>query len=95
MLKSVEFRYSEEKDAWLLKNRGIGFRKVIECIEAGHVLGVEKHPSEKYPRQYIATIEIGGYAHLVPFIQESDHVFLKTIIPSRKATKKYLGGKNG
>jgi len=35
---------------------------------------------------------VEGYACLVPFVEDDDIVFLKTIIPSRKMTKLYLGG---
>jgi hypothetical protein len=31
------------------------------------------------------------YVYLVPFVEDEHTVFLKTIIPGRKATKEYLG----
>jgi hypothetical protein len=31
-----------------------------------------------------------NYAYLVPFVEEEDYFFLKTAIPSRKATRDYL-----
>lgn len=94
MFEDVKFSFSAEKDAWLLEHRGIGFARVITLIEKGYVLGVEKHPSAKYLTQYIAAVSVDGYAYLVPFVKEGEQVFLKTIIPSRKATKKYLGGED-
>jgi len=54
------------------------------------------HPNKKkYPNQKILIIDVDEYAYLVPCVIDKDEYFLKTIIPSRKATKKYLGGKNG
>jgi len=35
-------------------------------------------------------LDIGNYAYLVPFVETESEIFLKTIIPSRKATRKYL-----
>ena len=37
-------------------------------------------------------VNVDGYAYLVPFVEDVQGVFLKTIIPSRKATKRYLNG---
>jgi hypothetical protein len=54
---------------------------------------VLEHPTpERYPRQRIAVVDVGGYAVLVPYVEGNDHLFLKTIIPSRKATRDYIGG---
>jgi hypothetical protein len=60
-------------------------------MEREDVLEIVDHPNQtKYPGQKIATVRLGDYAYLVPYIQESDEIFLKTIIPSRKATNKYV-----
>ncbi|HCZ10659.1 MAG TPA: hypothetical protein DHV16_00050 [Nitrospiraceae bacterium] len=60
-------------------------------MERGDVLETIEHPNQdKYPGQKIATVKIGDYAYLVPYVQESEDIFLKTIIPSRKATNKYV-----
>ncbi len=60
----------------------------------GDVLELLEHPcQQRYPGQRLFVLAIEGYAFLVPFVESEDEVFLKTIIPSRKATKKYLGGK--
>ena len=48
------------------------------------------NPTEKYPRQKVMVVEVAGYAFLVPFVEEDDHFFLKTIIPSRKATRDFI-----
>jgi hypothetical protein len=49
------------------------------------------HPNKaRYPNQRILIVAFDGYVYLVPFIEEADHFFLKTVIPSRKATRDYL-----
>jgi hypothetical protein len=61
------------------------------AIEAGSLLDIVSHPNpKKYPRQRVMAVEVAGYAYLVPFVEEDDHYFLKTIIPSRKATRDFI-----
>lgn len=80
-----------EKNEELIKERGISFERVIQHIENEQVLDIVKHPNiSKYPNQYMFILEIDNYAYLVPFVENDSEIFLKTIIPSRKATKKYL-----
>jgi uncharacterized DUF497 family protein len=84
-------RWDEQKNEWLKRNRGLGFEQIAVLLEQGQVLDVMNHPDQKkYPNQKIAIVEIDGYACLVPCMDDKDGVFLKTIIPSRKATKNYL-----
>ena len=86
------FRWNAEKNELLAKQRGITFEEIVQCIESGaHVIETNHPNPEKYPNQKILIINVDGYAYLVPFVQEEEYTFLKTIIPSRKATKKYLG----
>lgn len=88
-MKSI--RWDEQKNEWLKRNRGLGFERVAVLIEQGQVLEVMDHPDQaRYPKQKMAIVEIDGYACLVPYVDDEEGVFLKTIIPSRKATKKYL-----
>ncbi|MCL0042639.1 hypothetical protein M1N07_03085 [Thermodesulfovibrionales bacterium] len=85
------FQWKNEKNEWLKKNRGVSFEQVVILMEREDVLEIVNHPNqEKYPGQKIATIRINDYAYLVPYIQKSKTIFLKTIIPSRKATNKYV-----
>ena len=85
------FAWNPEKNEELIKERGISFERVIQHIENEQVLDVVKHPNtSKYPNQYIFVLEIDNYAYLVPFVENDSEIFLKTIIPSRKATRKYL-----
>ncbi len=87
------FSWSEEKNEELVRERGISFEDVVFHIERGDILDLLEHPNKsRYPGQRIFVVAIEGYAYLVPFVESEDVVFLKTIIPSRKATKRYLGG---
>jgi uncharacterized DUF497 family protein len=85
------FRWDNEKNEWLKQNRGISFEQVVILMEREDVLDTIEHPNrDKYPDQKIAILRIDDYAYLVPYMQESDEIFLKTIIPCRKATNKYM-----
>ena len=85
------FAWNSEKNAQLIRERGISFERVIFHIERDEILDVVKHPnSSKYPNQRMFILDIGNYAYLVPFVETETEIFLKTIIPSRKATRKYL-----
>jgi len=83
--------WNSEKNELLKKERGISFEIIAFQIEVGNILDVIDHPNpDKYPGQRIFVIDFEEYAYLVPFVENDDDVFLKTIIPSRKATKDYL-----
>ena len=83
--------WNTDKNSILKKERGISFEDVLYYIKNGNLLAIIKHPSQdKYPGQQMYIIEINNYAYLVPFIETENEIFLKTIIPSRKATKLYL-----
>ena len=71
--------------------RNISFEEVVFYIEHGQILDILKHPNQdKYPDQRIFVININDYACLVPFVESDEDLFLKTIIPGRKATRQYL-----
>ncbi len=85
------FRWSRAKNQRLNVERGITFDEVVRAIEDGGLLDVLEHSNRaRYPNQRVMVIAIEGYAYLVPFVEEADSYFLKTIIPSRKATRDYL-----
>ena len=90
------FDWSTEKNQQLLEQRGISFERVISAVEQGGLLDVLQHPSQdRYPGQSIYVVDIEEYVYLVPFVTETDGTrFLNTIIPSRKATRDYLGRKH-
>lgn len=88
------FRWNPDKNAQLIQERGLSFEQITIAVENGDLLQVVQHPNaEKYPRQRVMVVGIDGYAYLVPFVEEADYLFLKTIIPSRKATRDFIEGK--
>ena len=87
--------YGKEKNELLKQNRGIGFEEIISAIDSGKVLDVYDHPDQvNYPGQKIYVVEALNYVYLVPFVRNDEGLFLKTIIPSRKAKKMYKGDSN-
>jgi hypothetical protein len=73
------------------KERNITFEEVVFHIQQDHILAISEHPNQKlYANQRMFILTINDYAYLVPFVESKQDVFLKTIIPSCKATKKYL-----
>lgn len=83
--------WSESKNRWLIKNRGISFEEVKISINNGKILKIINHTNEqKYPNQKMALLEIKNYIYIVPYIEDKEKIFLKTIYPSRKYTKQYL-----
>ena len=86
-----EIRWNEEKNDFLKRERGVGFEDVLVAIDEDRLLDVLEHTNQKkYPEQRMFIVDIGQYAYLVPFVENKTEIFLKTIIPSRKATKQYL-----
>lgn len=85
------FRWNPGKNETLTADRGVSFESIAVAIEGGGLLDILTLPKQaKYPRQRILVVAVDSYVHLVPFVEEQDYFFLKTIIPSRKATKDYL-----
>ncbi len=85
------YRWNAEKNDQLKAERGLSFERVVVAIESDGLLDVLEHPNPaKYPRQRVLVVAFDGYVHLVPFVEETEYFFLKTIIPSRKALRDYL-----
>ena len=85
------FRWSSQKNDALKAERGLSFEGITVAVESGGLLDILDHPNKaKYPNQRVLVVTFYNYAYLVPFVEEEDHYFLKTIIPSRKATREYL-----
>lgn len=85
------FRWGSDKNGQLKRERGISFEQMVVAVEAGGLLDVLAHPNPgRYPNQRVLVVASDSYAYLVPFVEEADHYFLKTVIPSRKATRDYL-----
>jgi len=86
------YAWNKEKNQFLKAEREVSFEEVVVHIAAGDLLDIVEHPNpEKYEGQRMFIVKMREYVWLVPFVETDDEIFLKTIIPSRKATKKYLG----
>ena len=89
------FRWAADKNELLKSARGLCFEQIVVEIETGGLLDVAVHRNlDQYPRQKVFVVAFEGYAYLVPFVEEDDYYFLKTIIPSRRATREHLGHDN-
>ena len=83
--------WNSAKNVALKTERGISFEEVLVAIAQGALLDVVEHPKgEKYPNQRIFIVRIRNYAYLIPFVETGEEIFLKTVIPSRSATKRYI-----
>ena len=90
MASQKYFNWNPEKNQLLLTRRGISFERIVFEIACGNELAVLEHPNqEKYPGQKILMVQVDDYVYAVPFIETETEIFLKTIIPSRKATKQF------
>jgi len=85
------YDWDKDKNEWLRNERGISFEEIVIALDEGRKLDSYKHPNkEKYPNQEVLVVEIDNYVYLVPFVEDEEKVFLKTVFRSRKAAKKYL-----
>lgn len=87
------FDWDKNKNDLLKEKRGVGFEDVQTAMREGKLLDDFENPSKKhYPNQRMLVVEIDNYAYCVPYVEDPEKLFLKTIFPSRKATKKYISG---
>jgi uncharacterized DUF497 family protein len=85
------FRWAAEKNESLKSSRGVSFESIVVAVESEGLLDIVEHPNKaKYPNQRVLVVSFDGYVYLAPFVEEADHFFLKTMIPSRKATRDHL-----
>lgn len=85
------FEWNDEKNKLLKRTRGISFEEIVESFKLGNTIKVTDHPNKiKYNNQKIMFIKINNYIYMVPMVIDTDHIFLKTIIPSKKYTKLLL-----
>ncbi|MBF0217450.1 MAG: toxin [Candidatus Omnitrophica bacterium] len=91
---SPYFRWNSEKNEQLKRTRVVCFEQIVMAVEKGGILSITKHPNTgRYPNQEIMSVVMDEYVFIVPFVREEDGTFfLKTIIPSRKATRGHTGG---
>ena len=95
-IKTMKYDWNPKKNEWLKKERKISFEEVIFHLSQGDVWKIADHPDQQnYLGQKIYFVIIENYIYLVPHIIEKEYVFLKTIIPSRKATREYIKGQEG
>lgn len=88
------FDWNDEKNETLKKTRGVSFEQVELAMASGDLIDRVRHPnSAKYPNQKVFLVKIEDYVYSVPYVEDEESIFLKTIIPNSKATKKYLGSK--
>ena len=86
------FTRDEAKNERLRADRGVGFEESSSTSNAATPLDTVAHPNqERYGGQRIFVVRRHDHVYLVPFVEDDTSVFLKTIIPSRKATKESLG----
>lgn len=86
------FRWNDDKNEQLKAERQVSFEQVLQAIREEKLLDIIEHPDRtKYPSQRIFIVAMNDYVYLVPFVEDAASVFLKTIIPSRKMKKRYLG----
>lgn len=84
--------WSDEKNKLLQDERGISFEDIVDAISNGELLDSIKNPSsEKYSNQSVFIVNVNGYVYCVPYVEDESNIFLKTIFPSRKMKKRYLG----
>jgi uncharacterized DUF497 family protein len=90
MKKPKTYNWNTDKNQMLVQERGISFERIVFEISIGNEVAVVMHPNQdKYPGQMISMVEVDDYVYLVPFIETDSEIFLKTIIPSRKATRQH------
>jgi uncharacterized DUF497 family protein len=90
MCSAKIYNWNSDKNQLLKKERGISFERIVFEIGSGNELDVLEHPNqEKYPGQRISMVQVDDYVYAVPYVETDTEIFLKTIIPSRKATKQY------
>lgn len=87
----MKYEWNPEKNEWLKQERNISFEQVIFHLSQGDIWKTADHPNQnQYPGQKIYFVIIDDYIYLVPYVVEKKYIYLKTVIPSRRATKTYL-----
>ena len=90
MSNSKTFNWNSDKNQLLVQERGISFERIVFEISSGNELAVLEHPNqERYQGQKILMVQVDDYVYAVPFVESETEFFLKTIIPSCKATRQY------
>jgi len=85
------FEWDEDKNKLLIAQRGIGFEEIVAAIQNARLLGITRGKEPKYAHQHIFAVFVDGYTYAVPFVEDTNKIFLKTIYPSRVLHKQYHG----
>ena len=86
----MKYEWNPDKNEWLKRERNISFERIIFHLSQGDIWKISGHPDQaNHPGQRLYFVIVDGYIYIVPYIVEKDYIFLKTVIPSRKATKDY------
>jgi len=94
-VEDEDYAFDPERNAWLIRERGISFEQIIALIESSKLVQVLEHPNPgRYPNQLLYEVDVDGYVYVVPVVREGRTLFLKTIYPSRKATRKRRKGES-
>ncbi|MGE0643610.1 MAG: DUF4258 domain-containing protein [Nitrospira sp.] len=92
-MEEWDYAFDSDKNARLIRERGISFEQIIALIESGNLIQVlEHHDRQRYPNQLLYEVDVDGYVYVVPVVREHRTLFLKTIYPSRKATRNRTKG---
>lgn len=90
----ITFKWNDEKNVKLQRERGFSFEELVAALEAGGLLADIPHPNQRaYPQQRTLIVNMSDYAYEIPCVPDNDHIFLIIAFPSRKATQRYLRGK--
>ncbi|MCK5803393.1 MAG: toxin [Lentisphaeria bacterium] len=88
----ISYRWNHDKNLKLKQDRGVSFEQAVMHIERGDLLDEIRHPNSlKYPHQKVLVVRMRGYVYAIPYVEKAEERFLKTIIPSRKPTRQYIG----
>lgn len=89
----MKYEWNPDKNEWLKRERGISFEEIIFHLSQGDIWQMSDHPDQtSYPGQKLYFVNVEGYIYIVPYVIEKQYIFLKTIIPSRKATRDFRKG---
>ncbi|HEC29562.1 MAG TPA: toxin [Gammaproteobacteria bacterium] len=89
------YAWNSGKNEVLKRERNISFEEIVLNIQPGNEVDIYDHPNKaRYPDQKVSVVIIENYTYLVPYVEKKDEMFLKTIMPGRKATRQYIGDTN-
>jgi uncharacterized DUF497 family protein len=92
-MEELDYAFDPQKNIRLIRERGISFEQIIALIKSSKLIQVLEHPNaERYPNQLLYEVDVDGYVHVVPVVREGPILVLKTIYPSRRATRKRRKG---